>query len=168
MCMQERKTGRKPKEQMMPAVARDLGIIKQPNKDRAMPAIKFKNEAEAERVLGPGKLPADPAAEIPPSPPLLKGGETPRACHKHPDRPARIDRLGRSMGLCEECVAARGQKWVADNKRLGRNYAPVGIPLNAPQYAELRAWLVEEAAELEQDLAQQIMYRLKLAMRAAG
>ena len=50
----------------------------------------------------------------------------------------------------------------------GLSGPPVAIPLNQPEYRELKIWLEEQAKEYERTLHKEIMYRLKLAMRAGG
>jgi hypothetical protein len=82
-----------------------------------------------------------------------------------PGSPVKIDRLGRSMGMCETCLSARGRRSGLENTRLGKTSPPVAIPLNQAEYAELKEWLEEQAKEYERTLQREIMYRLKMAMR---
>jgi hypothetical protein len=162
ICMAERRLGRKKgkaKEKMTPAVARDIGKGRQTSMKGA---VVFKDEAEAERVLGPGKITVvhalDSKATVSPVPPES-------ACKKHPDRLAQIDALGRNMRLCPECLAERGRKSAEKNREQGLTGAPFNIPLNAGKWAELKEWLSREAEENERTLRQEVMYRLKRVMR---
>ncbi len=110
------------------------------------------------------------AAKVTPLPSGARGMPPPLhpdlACKNHLDRPARIDRLGRTMRFCQECLAARGRKTGSQN--FTNQTPPFSIPLNVPEFAEVKEWLVAQAAEYERTLAREIMYRLKLAMRAAA
>jgi hypothetical protein len=166
VCMAERKVGRKKKgvkEKMTPAVRRDL---RKGGSASVKGAVVFKTEAEAERVLGPGKVPPDvrqtdlvqPEINVQPPEPT---------CNNHPDRPAKIDRLGRSMAMCAECLSIRGRKAGIGNHERGLTSPPVSIPLNQAKYAEVRDWLETSAEENERSLQNEIMYQLKLAMRGA-
>ncbi len=94
--------------------------------------------------------------------------QTLHTCKKHLERPAKIDRLGRSMGLCEECLSERGRASGIKGQYARLTGPPVSIPLNQGKYAELKAWLEKQAAENERTLTQEIMYRLKMIMRLAG
>jgi hypothetical protein len=106
-------------------------------------------------MFAPAPLKSEPLPVIP----------FPLACKNHPDRLARVDRLGRTMRFCQECLAERGRKTGSLN--FANQTPPMTIPLNAPEYAELKEWLLAQAAEYERTLAKEIMYRLKLAMREA-
>lgn len=136
---------KKDKGKMTPAVARDLGKKQKPG-------------------LSPVTLPEGSQAGTPA--PLTAAGSSVPTCKNHPEVPAKIDSLGRSMGLCPACLTARGRASGTKNTALGLTSAPVAIPLNQAKYAEIRQWLGEQAAENERTLLQEIMYRLKLAMRA--
>jgi hypothetical protein len=159
VCMAERRVGRKGKDSMTPAVARDLG---KGGLTSVKSAVVFKDEAEAERVLGPGKVPAATVA-VAEDTPLCKNPDCPS-----PGSPAKIDKLGRSMGLCLKCLSARGRKVGIGNYERGITSAPVSIPLNQAKYAEIKAWLETQAAENERTLQAEIMYRLKIVMREAN
>jgi hypothetical protein len=87
------------------------------------------------------------------------------ACKNHTDRLARVDVLGRTMRFCQECLVERGRKTGSQN--FAHFQPPFSIPLNAPEFAELKEWLVIQAAEYERTLPREIMYRLKLARREA-
>lgn len=163
VCMAERKVGRKAnktKEKMTPAVARDLGSGGLASMRKA---VVFKDEAEAERVLGSGKVllvkPEAVVNEIP----LCKKPDC-----EAPGSPVKIDKLGRSMGMCQACVAARGRRIGIEAYKAQKITPPVAIPLNQAKYAELREWLVAQADENERTLQAEIIYRLKLVMREAG
>lgn len=81
------------------------------------------------------------------------------SCNNHPGVPAKIDQLGRSMGLCNECVAERG-------RQVGKTrIQTTPIPLNHPKYAPLKIWLEEDADINERSLSQEIMYCLKKYMQ---
>jgi hypothetical protein len=144
VCISERKVGRKPvgvTGKMTPAVARDLGIVSAPP---LTPAPVRQND------LAPAEIDVQP-----PTP----------TCNNHPDRPAKIDRLGRSMSLCVECLSVRGRKAGIRNHERGLTAPPVSIPLNLAKYAPVREWIEAQAKENERTLQAEIMYRLKLAMR---
>lgn len=84
-----------------------------------------------------------------------------RYCPTHPEAPQRIDKLGRWMGMCGECLSKRGKECGEQNYKRGVTAPPMAIPLNLPKYAELKAWLVEQADENERNLMQEIMFTLK-------
>lgn len=86
-------------------------------------------------------------------------------CKNHPDRPAVVDKLGRTMGYCRECIRERGQRNGRLSQQTGATAPPVSIPLNQEKYAGLREWLANMAEENERTLQAEVMYRLKLAMR---
>lgn len=86
-------------------------------------------------------------------------------CKKCQQEPAIIDRMGRNMGFCRSCLAAQTKNNLA--KGPAAAYTPCNIPLNAPRYAPIKEWLLTEAEEANRNLDQEIMYRLKLAMRQA-
>lgn len=71
------------------------------------------------------------------------------------------------MRLCDECLSKRGMESGTENARSGKTSPPVSIPLNQPKYADLKEWLLAQAEENERSLLQEIMFRLKLAMRSA-
>jgi hypothetical protein len=98
--------------------------------------------------------------------PLYAEGPSP-TCKNHSDRPAKIDNLGRSMGLCSECLSARGRKAGLENTARGITAPPMSIPLNLAKYEDLKNWLITQAEENERTLQHEIIYRLKLAMREA-
>ena len=171
VCMAERKVGRKPdgqpdgiKEKMTLAVARDMGLIVAPNKkgqgESAMAGVMhFKSEEEAERICGPGKIAA--GAPVAVDPPLCE-----RPDCTVPGSMVKIDKLGRSMGMCVSCLSARGHRCGIESHALGKTSPPVSIPLNQAEYAELKAWLEDQAKWYERTLGKEIMFRLKLAMQA--
>jgi hypothetical protein len=158
VCMAERKVGRKAsttKAKMTPAVARDLGIVTvPPPAPPEIPLVRQIDPVQPEIDVQPAPAPA------PPAPPEL-------ACKKHPDRLAQIDALGRNMRLCPECVSERGRKSAEKNREQGVTGPPFSIPLNAGKWAYLKEWLVEQAEEYNRTLAEEVMYRLKIAMRMA-
>lgn len=97
-----------------------------------------------------------------------------RYCKHHPDTPDH-----KNTGLCLNCL---GERAAANSRnRKGRktstgetpvppdnNWVPVcKNHLRQAKYAELKVWLEEQAKENERTLNQEIMYRLKLAMREA-
>lgn len=88
-------------------------------------------------------------------------------CKNHPEKAAVIDRLNRNMGLCLECLQERGRVAGTKVAQTGSSGPPIAIPLRQPKYIELKAWLEEQAEEYERTLTEEIMYRLKLAMRQA-
>lgn len=88
-----------------------------------------------------------------------------RYCPKHPKSPQRIDKLGRWMGMCDACLAARGREAGVLNAERGVTAPPIAIPLNLPQYSQIKEWLEAEAEENERKLTQQIMFILKVAWR---
>ena len=88
-----------------------------------------------------------------------------RYCPAHPEVLQRVDKLGRWMGMCDECLSTRGKKCGEQNIERGTTAPPVFIPLNLPKYAELKAWLEAQAEEGERKLMQQIMFILKMAWR---
>lgn len=88
-----------------------------------------------------------------------------RYCKTHPEAPQKQDKLGRWMGMCAECVSIRGQKCGEQNFERGVTAPPMSIPLNLPKYAELKAWLEDQAEEGERKLIQQIMFVLKMAWK---
>jgi|WetSurMetagenome_2_1015567.scaffolds.fasta_scaffold46588_3 hypothetical protein len=177
ICMAERRTGREKKldtKQMTPAVARDFGVA--PVVMRALPPDKIaagraavtrmvESRDKAREAARQSSEPVAPEATVKDNltvqlpPPDL-------ACKNHPDRLAKIDSLGRNMRICNECMAERGQRSAQANRDSGVTGAPFFIPLNAGKWAELKSWLEEQAGENERTLQQEIMFRLKLAMRA--
>jgi hypothetical protein len=136
--------GKAAKGKMTAAVARDLA-------------------KKQERAPMPPAEPADSHGSVRP----LYSEQYFPVCKNHPTVSAKIDSLGRSMGLCAECLTARGRAFGTKNTAMGLTSPPVAIPLNQAQYAEIRQWLKEQAAENKRTLLQEIMYRLKLAMREA-
>jgi hypothetical protein len=168
VCMAERKTGRKPKPgkaMMTAAVARDLnkGTVKPPAQSpesvRQIEPVGSEIDVQGQDVMTyPLSAVIDAETVLSPKYP----------CNNHPDRAAKIDRLGRNMRLCEECLVERGRKSAQANREAGVTGAPFSIPLNAGKWAELKAWLEEQAGEYERTLQQEIMFRLKLAMREAN
>ena len=71
------------------------------------------------------------------------------------------------MHFCVECISERGRKSGEMVQARGLTGAPVSIPLNQGKYQELKSWLEREAEENERSLQQEIMFRLKRAMRKA-
>lgn len=69
------------------------------------------------------------------------------------------------MRLCPECISERGRKSAERNRELGVTNAPFSIPLNTGKWAELKEWLAEQAEEYNRTLTEEVMYRLKIAMR---
>ena len=145
VCMQERGAGRKPKDNLTPAVARDLVVAPKP----AAPA------------------PDPPATRIPELAHDLKVNPA-HPCKNHPYRESVIDSLGRNTRYCSECHQERGRRSGKMSQEHGKTGDPVSIPLNQGKYAELKIWLEEQAAENERSLNQEIMFRLKMSMRGAN
>ncbi len=167
ICMAERKVGRKGKDKMTPAVARALGkqaAGRDPHPTVTSPPVPF--TPVVMKKLSPDQI-ARWLAGSSEDPEKLPDIPHNHACKNHPDRPAKIDSLGRSMALCQECLSIPGYKSGVENHKRGLTTPPVSIPLNQAKYAELKAWLEEQAEENERSLLQEIMFRLKLAMRAA-
>ena len=81
-----------------------------------------------------------------------------------PGSPVKIDKLGRSMGMCAACVSARGKRG-GYGCQSGKPPASVEAMLDQPKYAELKAWLEAQADEYERTLLQEIIYRLKISMQ---
>lgn len=98
-----------------------------------------------------------PTVESPPLPQF--------PCKKHPERESIVDKLGRPMGLCKECLSERGRASGLKGQYSGRTGPPVSIPLNQERFAEIKTWLEESAKENERTMNEEIMYRLKMAMR---
>ena len=148
------------KGKMTPAVARDLGFAPTPKKEAPVISIQKTQEEplseNAFEVFYPLSAVVD---EIP---------TCPRPDCEAPGSLVKIDKLGRSMGMCVKCLVARGRKVGMENIRLGKTSAPMMIPLNQQKYAEVREWLQAQAEENERTLAAEIMYRLKMSMRGAA
>lgn len=123
----------------------------------AAPRRETKTNGEAERCLGPERLKDLLGAEH---------DEVPR-CKNCPDKPAVIDRLGQNMGFCKDCLAARGRRMGMLAHQKGDTAAPCYIPMGAAEYADIKAWLEEDAKEFERTLQKSIMYHLKIAHRRA-
>jgi len=122
---------------------------KPPKQEEPMPELPKKMEGKQEAPEAPRFW---PPIEV-------------RYCPTHPEIPQRIDKLGRFMGMCTECLAVRGKKRGLKNVESGNAAPPMVIPLNLPKYAELKAWLVAQADENERTLTQQIVFILKTAWR---
>ena len=139
--------------------------FKPKKQEEPVPTVKI---TEREAVKMGGILPEAPDTDEAPRywPPAatLEALEV-RYCKAHPKVPQRKDRLGRFMGMCTECLAARGKKRGLKNVESGNTAPPMVIPLNLPKYAELKAWLVAQADENERTLTQQIVFILKTAWR---
>lgn len=113
-----------------PKVTREITTIRKnrivQEEDQSMgTAIKFKSQEEAERVLGPGKLP-------PPEP------MAPR-CPKHPNElqiqcAPDSKRSGQYLGACKLCMAGRkvGRKAVANNNVTKAVARDLGIAVPPP------------------------------------
>ena len=142
--------------------------FKPKKQEEPVPTVKI---TEREAVKMGGILPEAPDTDEAPRywPPAatLEALEV-RYCKAHPKVPQRKDRLGRWMGMCDECLSARGKKWGEENFRKGVTAAPMTIPLNLPQYADLKAWLGKQAEFGERKLWQQIMFILKMAYFQGG
>lgn len=121
-------------------------------------------KAKEVSVAATKPAPAPPVLST--NPPGTYPGPEP-TCNNHPGSPAKIDSLGRSMGLCSVCLSARGRKAGIENARLGKTSPPIAIPLNQPRFADLKAWLEAQAEENERSLLQEIMFRLKISMRVS-
>ena len=139
--------------------------FKPKKQEEPVPTVKI---TEREAVKMEGILPEAPDTDEAPRywPPAatLEALEV-RYCKAHPKVPQRKDRLGRFMGMCTECLSARGKKRGLKNVESGNTAPPMVIPLNLPKYAELKAWLVAQADENERTLTQQIVFILKTAWR---
>ena len=139
--------------------------FKPKKQEEPVPTVKI---TEREAVKMEGILPEAPDTDEAPRywPPAatLEALEV-RYCKAHPKVPQRKDRLGRWMGMCTECLSARGKKCGLKNVESGNTAPPMVIPLNLPKYAELKAWLVAQADENERTLTQQIVFILKTAWR---
>jgi len=142
--------------------------FKPKKQEEPVPTVKI---TEREAVKMGGILPEAPDTDEAPRywPPAatLEALEV-RYCKAHPKVPQRKDRLGRWMGMCDECLSARGKKRGEENFRKGVTAAPMTIPLNLPQYADLKAWLGKQAEFGERKLWQQIMFILKMAYFQGG
>jgi hypothetical protein len=116
-------------------------------------------EVAKEVDIGPGKQEAIARGIRPP--------ETvePRYCPAHPEVLQRQDSLGRYMGVCQECLVARGRKTGIENTRRGVSAPPMSIPLNLPKYAGLKEWLIVQAYLNDRTLQKEIMMVLKTAWR---
>ena len=126
---------------------------------------KTVQEAVKEVDIGPGKeiftkQEAIIRGIMPPD-----GTIEPRYCPTHPKVPQRIDKLGRWMGMCTECLSARGKKCGEQNVERGNTAPPIFIPLNLARYSELKQWLIEQADQNERTLQKEIMMILKTAWR---
>jgi hypothetical protein len=126
---------------------------------------KCKSCAEGKRATTTPKpeAPKGGAEATPPDPP--EDAPAVSLCNKCGVAPAKIDRLGRNMGVCAKCMAIRNKDQLALGHKSG--YAPFNIPLNNPRFAAIKEWLEKEAEEAVRDLPQEIIYRLKLAHKAA-
>jgi hypothetical protein len=190
--MAERRVWRKRKgaEKMTPAVARDLGIMPAVKKTQGKPLpemqqlspekIRKTREAVqriAERYKTTAELPKTQEETLPEKAPVVtyplsavadEIPTCPRPDCKAPGSPVKIDKLGRAMGFCAACLVARGRQGGIESHKNGRTAAPYYIPLNLEKWAELRQWLQAQADENERTLQAEIMFRLKLVMRAGG
>ena len=115
--------------------------------------VSFKTQEEAVQVLGPGKIPE-------PEIPLCT-----RPDCEAPGSPVKIDKLGRSMGMCQACVNARGRRGGFALLQAAKTQNSAVARLDEAKYAELKTWLEVQAEENERTLSQEILYRLKMAMR---
>ena len=123
-------------------------------------AERYKKEPKEEKNLSELEvkvMPVNYGIEVPPL-----GA---RWCPTHPKVLQRVDKLGRWMGMCDECLAARGKKCGLKNFEKGVSAAPMSIPLNLPKYAPVKEWLQGQAEENERTLMGQIMFILKTAWR---
>jgi hypothetical protein len=181
-------------EKMMPAVARDLGKkgpkmrqlspekiaegreavkrlsenyvhFKPKKQEEPVPAVKItEREAIETGVILSEALATEENPRYWPPAAALEAVEV-RYCKTHPKVPQRKDKLGRWMGMCDECLAARGKKRGEENFANGVSAPPITIPLNLPKYAPLKAWLEDQAEDGERKLWQQIIFVLKQAWR---
>jgi hypothetical protein len=145
VCMAERRVGRKPKgtEKMTPAVLLDL------KKKKGEVSVAESNAAIVPPVMeNPALLPVAPPAS----------GNSP-LCTRH-NRPIRFNRLGVSMGGCEECrreIAAIGG---AKTKiQLAQN--PIERIFAA--YPDKLAWLLETAGSQVRTPEGQLIYLVRQA-----
>jgi hypothetical protein len=111
--------------------------------------------------------------EIFPSPPL---------CPRHPAEPQIAcgpdsKRAGQYLGACKVCMAERHTGRKPKDKMTPAVARDLGLRITdgtnvilawTDKHAELKEWLLAQAEENERSLAQEIMYRLKLAMRVVG
>jgi hypothetical protein len=156
------------KDTMTKAVARDLAA-------KPEPGVRQNEAAAAGNTLEPSYSPmvasrqAVPDFQDTPCPGFPEASTIPDpippVCTHPPDRPARIDSLGRNMRLCTKCLATRGRMVIKANRDEGKTGPPFYLPLNQGKYAGLKDRLEDSAEENERSLVQEIMYWLKLAMR---
>jgi hypothetical protein len=123
--------------------------------EKPVPAVKITEKEAAKLGIAP-----PPEVEVRYIAPLGA-----RYCPTHPEVPQRKDKLNRWMGMCAECVSARGKKCGEQNFERGVTAPPMSIPLNLPKYADIKTWLAAQAEENERSLTQQIIYILKTAWR---
>jgi len=148
-----------------PEVTTDVGE-KEPEKHQLSPEKVAKTRKAVQRMAERYKKPPKSEEILPelPEKQIETQAET-RYCPKHPKARQRIDALGRWMGMCDECLSARGREAGIQNAKKGVTAPPMAIPLNLPKYAELKAWLEAQADEHERTLTQQIVFILKTAWR---
>jgi len=125
-----------------------------------------KTKSTKEEVLKPAIKKSQPAHEVKPeTPAALALAAVAPMCKNHPDVPAKIDKLGRSLGLCDNCLSQRGSESGALAQHSGRTGPPFCIPINTAEWAELKKWLVAQSKDAVRTLQQEVMYRLKEAKR---
>lgn len=91
------------------------------DKERQMPpAVRFKNEAEFEKIMNQGKMPTAPVP--------AKG----QFCKNHPTILSKQDKNGCFMGLCRECLVARG-KASKGKPRGGKDKMPPAVARDLSQ-----------------------------------
>lgn len=73
----------------------------------------------------------------------------PRPDCEAPGSPVKIDKLGRSMGMCAACVAARGRRGGFGMIQSRKLMSSVEATLDQPKYAELKKWLEDQGEENE-------------------
>lgn len=123
-------------------------------------AERYRKEPKREKIV-----PELPKTKVMPVNFGLEVPVEPRYCPTHLEVLQRVDKLGRWMGMCDECLAARGKKCGLKNFEKGVSAAPMSIPLNLPKYAPVKEWLQGQAEENERTLMGQIMFILKTAWR---
>jgi hypothetical protein len=100
----------------------------------------------------PGIMTGDPL-----SPPV-------NPCPNHPDREQRIGKHGKSLGVCNECLATRPSM---QNLNLIRGGRERFVQLYfREKHLDLKVWLEREAEENERTIQEQVLYTLKKGREA--
>jgi hypothetical protein len=90
-------------------------------------------------------------------------------CKIHPEVESKRDALGRWMGYCRACLVKRGKEFGEKNFKKDGFGGPMKfmLPLNTAKHKELKEWLTVMAEENERTFHQEIVYRLRQAMKEA-